>query len=154
MKLTFATVGKPRASWAKDALDHYARFLGKYAEVEWLWARSVAANNPREAIAAESERLMELVREKPGFKIACDKIGVSLSSPGFAKRLQKETDRRSGRATIVIGGPWGFDERLRSWADLVWSFGPMTLAHELALVIAAEQTARALSILRGDAYHK
>ena len=154
MKLTFATVGKPRAPWAKDALDHYARFLGKYAEVEWLWARTVSKSDAREAIAAETERLLELVREKPGYKIACDKSGVSLASPDFAKRIQKETDRRSGRAIIVIGGPWGFDERVRSWADLVWSFGPMTLAHELALVIAAEQTARALSILRGDAYHK
>jgi 23S rRNA (pseudouridine1915-N3)-methyltransferase len=154
MKLTFATVGKPRASWAKDALDHYARFLSKYSDVEWLWARAVAGADSREAIDTETERLLQLVKGKPGFKIACDKHGVALSSVDLAKRLQEETDRHSGRAIIVIGGPWGFDERVRMWADLVWSFGPMTLAHELALVVAVEQTARALSILRGDSYHK
>jgi len=36
---------------------------------------------------------------------------------------------------------------------LIWSFGAMTLPHELASVVAAEQIYRAISILKNHPYH-
>ena len=37
--------------------------------------------------------------------------------------------------------------------DLLWSLGPMTLPHELAAIIAAEQIYRAFTILHHLPYH-
>ncbi len=56
---------------------------------------------------------------------------------------------------IVIGGPDGFTpQELKEMAPaLRWSFGPMTLPHELAAVVAAEQIYRALTILHHQPYH-
>lgn len=56
---------------------------------------------------------------------------------------------------VVIGGADGFPEidRKNMKADLIWSFGPMTLPHELAAVVAAEQIYRAWTILRNQPYH-
>jgi len=156
IKLTFCTIGKPRASWAADALDHYTRFLSKYGEVSFRHAKPASSSltNEKEIIRIEGDRILELIKNESGFKIACDKSGKSFDSESFAKKLQKGTDAKSGRAIIVIGGAWGLDQRVLDSADLVWSFGPMTLPHELGLITACEQTARALSILRGDQYHK
>lgn len=156
MRLTIITIGKPRAAWAAEALNHYTKFLSKYADVSFRHAKPASASltNPQEIVRIESDRLLELILSESGFKIICDKSGKSFDSAAFAKKLQKGTDAKSGRAVIVIGGAWGVDERVLKSADLIWSFGPMTLPHELALVTACEQTARALSILRGDQYHK
>ncbi len=156
MRITLLTIGKPRAAWAVDALDHYTKFLSKYAEVTFRAARPASSSitNEKEIVRIEGDRLLELLASESGFKIACDKSGKSFSSEAFAQRLQKGTDAKGGRAIIVIGGAWGLDARILKWADLVWSFGPMTLPHELALITACEQTARALSILRGNQYHK
>lgn len=156
MRVTLIAVGKPRASWAADALDHYKKFLSKYADVTFRNAKPASSSlvNANEIIRIEGDRLLEMIREETGFKIACDKSGKNFDSESFARRLQKGTDAKSGRAIIVIGGAWGLDQRILNSADLVWSFGPMTLPHELAVITACEQTARALSILRGDQYHK
>lgn len=157
LRVTFCTVGRgPRASWASDALDHYTKFLSKYADVSFRHAKPASSSltNAAEIIRTESDRLLELILSESGFKLVCDKSGKAFDSETFAGRLQKGTDATGGRVTIVIGGAWGVDERVLKSADLIWSFGPMTLPHELALVTACEQTARALSILRGDRYHK
>lgn len=157
MRLTFITIGqKPRASWAADAVDHYTKFLSKYADISFRHAKAASASltNANEIIRIEGDRLIELLGSENGFKIVCDKSGRSFDSETFAKKLQKGTDAKGGRAITVIGGAWGLDQRILNSADLIWSFGPMTLPHELALITACEQTARALSILRGDQYHK
>jgi len=156
MKILFAAVGSPRAPWAKEALEHYQRFLAKYATCEWRWVRAAPASvsNVVEIRRIEAERVLETVAHADGFKVACDSSGEAFDTLAFARRWQKATDTRGGRAIVVVGGAWGLDAKVRKWADLVWSFGPLTLPHELALVTAAEQIARALSILRGDSYHK
>ena len=77
------------------------------------------------------------------------------SSEELAKVLERM--RRDGIKDweIVIGPPDGFKkEDLAAWRpDVLWSFGPMTLPHELASVVASEQVYRAFTILAGQPYH-
>lgn len=56
---------------------------------------------------------------------------------------------------IVIGGADGFreEELAKRNVDLRWSFGPMTLPHELAAVVAAEQLYRAWAQIKKLPYH-
>ena len=155
MKLTFLSVGKPREAWVRAGVGHYAAMLKKYAQCEWVRVPQAAgALAPDRAMALESQRLSEVLAKLNGWIVACDRQGTALPSEEFAKKLRRESDRHSGRVVVVIGGPHGLDTSLVKNAHFVWSFGPGTLPHELALVVAAEQMARALSILRGDQYHK
>ena len=98
-------------------------------------------------------RVMGTIREEVGEKGAklwvCDsgRDAVSLTSENLAARFEKLLD--------LIGGPDGFSEadikRLRP--DLKLSFGPLTLPHELAAVVAGEQIYRALTIIHKMPYH-
>lgn len=87
----------------------------------------------------------------------CDRgEGVkALSSEELAKAIERIQNSGVRKLQIVIGGPDGFTkgqiEKLKP--DLRWSFGPMTLPHELAAVVAGEQIYRAFSILHHLPYH-
>jgi 23S rRNA (pseudouridine1915-N3)-methyltransferase len=63
--------------------------------------------------------------------------------------------RDSGVQTVVfaIGPADGWSAEARRRASLVLSLGPMTLPHELARALVAEQIYRALTILAGHPYH-
>ena len=156
MKILFAAVGKPSAPWAKSAIEHYRRFLSKYADCEWHWVKPASAGltHPDAIRRVEKDRLLAVLGKHGGFRVVCDQSGRLLDTHKFARSWQKGTDAHGGRAIVMIGGPWGLDPEVLESADLVWSLSPLTLPHELALVTAAEQIARALAILRGDPYHK
>jgi 23S rRNA (pseudouridine1915-N3)-methyltransferase len=156
MKTTFLTVGRPSTPWTLQAVDHYTKFLSKYAQVDMLFVRAASsrAGSPDAEKRVEAKRLLEATSALSGFKVACDTGGRSFTSEHFAQLWRKEIDHHSGRALIIIGGPWGLDQTVLDWADLVWSLGPITLPHELALIVAMEQIARAFSINRGESYHR
>lgn len=77
------------------------------------------------------------------------------SSEEIAKRLQTALNSGTRHLHIMLGGANGFSksELKELNPDLLWSFGPQTLPHELATVIAAEQVYRAFTILNKLPYH-
>jgi len=54
---------------------------------------------------------------------------------------------------LAIGPADGWSPAARARADLLLSFGRITLPHELAAVVAAEQLYRALTIRAKHPYH-
>ncbi len=91
-------------------------------------------------------------RSQP-YLILLDSRGRSLSSEQFAVSLRDLRDTGTQELILAIGPADGWSTAARSMAGQLLSFGPMTLPHELALVVLAEQTYRALSILAGHPYH-
>lgn len=55
---------------------------------------------------------------------------------------------------FLIGGADGLPRDLVSRADFHWSLGKLTLPHRLARLIVVEQLYRAVSIIRGEPYHR
>jgi 23S rRNA (pseudouridine1915-N3)-methyltransferase len=78
--------------------------------------------------------------------IALSPDGRGLTTDAFTRRLERWSQPL---AAFVIGGPLGLDLDFRKTADAVLSLTPMTLPHELARVVIAEQIYRAVTILRG-----
>ena len=83
------------------------------------------------------------------------KNGKHASSEEVAAQLKKLLDAGTKELCIAVGPADGFSketlENLKP--DFLWSFGPMTLPHELAAVVASEQLYRAFTILRNLPYH-
>ncbi len=102
--------------------------------------------------------LFEDLKNQVGRIWICERVKKSrmLTSEELASRFAKDCDSGVKSLTVWIGGPDGLsaDQMNSVRPDLVWSFGPMTLPHELAAVVAAEQIYRAISILKNHPYHK
>ena len=100
---------------------------------------------------------MDPLAKKPGDLVwICHrgKASRALSSEDLAGLLERGTPG-SRELHSIVGPPDGFSpaEIDGYKPDLLWSFGPLTLPHELAALIAAEQIYRAWTILRHLPYH-
>lgn len=85
--------------------------------------------------------------------ILADSTGLQLTSPEFAKKLGRLAEGGTQEAFLAIGPADGWSGAARSRATFTVAFGKITLPHELAAVVLAEQTYRALTILAGHPYH-
>jgi len=85
--------------------------------------------------------------------IVLDERGRSMDTPELSRRLGTLRDN-SRSCDFLIGSAHGLSKELRERADLLLALSPMTLPHELATVVLAEQLYRCASILRGDPYHR
>jgi 23S rRNA (pseudouridine1915-N3)-methyltransferase len=95
----------------------------------------------------KSERALE--DHERAYRIALDPSGRQMTSAQFATLLEK------GKELVFLVGPAeGLSEAARRQSDLVLSLGRMTLPHELARVVLAEQIYRAFAILRNHPYAK
>jgi 23S rRNA (pseudouridine1915-N3)-methyltransferase len=91
----------------------------------------------------------------PRYKLwALDERGKQLSSEELAATVKRAMDGGEQGIAMVIGGADGLPRELVAKANFVWSLGRLTLPHRLARLIVLEQLYRALSILRGEPYHR
>jgi 23S rRNA (pseudouridine1915-N3)-methyltransferase len=85
--------------------------------------------------------------------VLLDSRGVQVSSETLASRLSDQQANGRQLAIFAIGPADGWSPVAREQASLLLSLGLMTLPHELARVILAEQLYRAFTILAGHPYH-
>jgi len=85
--------------------------------------------------------------------ILCDSRGEQLTSEELAARLGRLRDAGTQLIVLAIGPADGWTTVARSRATLIVAFGRITLPHELARTVLAEQIYRALTILAGHPYH-
>jgi 23S rRNA (pseudouridine1915-N3)-methyltransferase len=114
-------------------------------------------NQDRSTTAAgltrEAERILKAVGPRDRL-IVLDPKGKEHSSPELAKRLQDWMSQGHRAVCFALGSPCGLADTVKSAAQERWSFGRLTLPHDLARVVLWEQLYRAETILRGEPYHK
>lgn len=87
------------------------------------------------------------------FLVLLDSRGKMLSSEELAARIRTSRDSGLQNLVFAVGPADGWSESSRNQAGLLLSLGRMTLPHELARLVVAEQIYRAFTILAGHPYH-
>ena len=127
-------------------IAEYERRIRRFARVNW---RIVPASSD-----ARRESLGLLEASKGQFRLLLDPRGTQFTSREFAAKVENWTLFSPQAVTLLVGGADGVTDEVRAEADLLWSLGRQTLAHELALLVALEQIYRAHTILAGQPYHR
>ena len=148
MTITLAAI-VPRRSRSKA--DAFETLIAEYT------ARA-ARYNPTESQLFESENaFLDRLANQSGrvapYIILLDSRGKQLSSEELATTFGAHRDQGTQRLILAIGPADGWSDAARTRSHLLLSLGRITLPHQLARVVLAEQTYRAFTILAGHPYH-
>ena len=155
MKVVVATVGKAGKAFA-DAIADYEKRARRYWPLDIVEVKAVKAGGSRtddDVRAAEAEALLERLPRDLEI-VALTRVGERWSSEQLSAHLQRHAVRSSAGVAFVIGGALGLGDELLRRAAHRLSLSSMTLPHEMARLILAEQLYRAGTIARGEPYHK
>ena len=136
----------------RDRFEAGGRQLG-LTPVLWSETAESRAATAAKRKTEEEVALRKLTRDAETL-VALDLDGKPLSSEAFAQMLARIRDAGSKVAAFAIGGPDGLSAALLAAASHRISFGAITLPHQLARIILAEQLYRATTILAGHPYHR
>ncbi len=87
------------------------------------------------------------------YVVLLDERGKEMTSQQFAGFLQKQMNTGLKNLVFVIGGPYGFSERVYQRANFKIALSQMTFSHQLVRLIFLEQLYRGLAILNNHPYH-
>ncbi|SQG14607.1 ribosomal RNA large subunit methyltransferase H [Streptococcus sobrinus] len=159
MKIKLITVGKLKEKYLKDGIQEYVKRLGRFAKFEAIELpdektpdKASSAQN-QQIMAREAERIMAKVAERD-FVIVLAIEGQEWTSEDFSKKLADATLRGFSDITFIIGGSLGLALQIKKRANLLMSFGRLTLPHQLMRLVLVEQIYRAFMIQEGSPYHK
>ena len=137
MKIFLYYIGKARDTHANAMAEEYIKRTTRFAKCEM---REI---HPR--------RFDPWAKHPTAKKILLDPAGRMLDSAGFIALVEKaERDGRDWSSSSAART--GCREEWKPRADLLLGLTPMTMPHELARVMLAEQIYRALTTLRGHPY--
>jgi 23S rRNA (pseudouridine1915-N3)-methyltransferase len=158
LRLSLLAVGRLKSGPERELVERYrqriegiGRPLG-IAGLDMVELPESRARRDDDRRAEEAAALLD--RVGAGALIAFDERGRSPTSEAFAEQIRIWRDSGRPGISCVIGGPDGLDPRIRQRADLVVSFGALTIPHQIVRALVAEQLYRALTILSGHPYHR
>lgn len=158
MRLALVAVGRLKAGPERELTERYfgravalARPLG-LSGPDMVELAESRARRDADRRAEEGAALLGRIGE--GVVVALDERGRALDSRDFAARIGAWRDAGRPQTSFVIGGPDGLADAVRARADLVLSFGALTIPHQIVRALVAEQIYRAFTILGGHPYHR
>ena len=86
--------------------------------------------------------------------VVLDERGENIKSTELAHKLENWMSAGCSDICFLIGGADGHIESTRKRADMVLSFGKLTLPHMLMRAVLTEQIYRVQTIISGHPYHR
>lgn len=155
MRILVLAVGRVRGSLESPVLEYETR-AARYWKLETAVVDAGAPGrdpSPERVREVEAERLLPRIPDGFGV-VALTRQGRGLGSRDLAAFLEEEALRSSPGVVFLIGGAFGLAPSVLARARMQISLSPLTLPHEMARLVLAEQLYRAGTLARGEPYHK
>jgi 23S rRNA (pseudouridine1915-N3)-methyltransferase len=155
MKITLLTVGKTTSSNLIKLQEDYQNRLKFYIPFEMVVIPELK-NTKNLSVSEQIEKEADLILKQlePNDEIILlDEKGKQFTSVGFSEFISKKMLSSIKRTVFVVGGPYGFSERVYNRANSMVSLSAMTFSHQMIRLIFVEQLYRAMTILKGEPYH-
>jgi 23S rRNA (pseudouridine1915-N3)-methyltransferase len=155
MRIELILNGKTEDKYVEEGFALYEKRLKHYIQFATL-----AIASPKVPKSASPQKIMELEAELmekqfdvDDYVVLLDEHGKEPTSVEFAAYLQKRMNAGIKKLVFVVGGPYGFDERIKNRSNDKLALSKLTFPHQLVRLVFIEQLYRAFTILRNEPYH-
>lgn len=155
MRITLLQIDKTQDSYLMEGIEIYTKRLKNYTALDILTINVPKAVRQRTFNEQKTEEAKLIFNQiaSDDFLILLDDKGKEYTSPDFSKFIAQKQNASTKRLVFLIGGPFGFDQKVYERADGKVSFSKMTFSHQMIRLFFVEQLYRAYSILKGEKYH-
>lgn len=155
MKICLLVIGKTDEAYLQQGIELFLKRIPHYISFEMKVIPDLKnSKNLSELQQKEKEGELILLQKGQSDELfLLDESGPEYSSVEFARFLEKKMISGVKRLVLVIGGPYGFSDRVYGQSNGKISLSRMTFSHQMVRLIFVEQLYRALTILKGEPYH-
>jgi len=153
VRIKIVAVGKLKEQYYRQICHLYEQRINRYTPIQ---IREVSKSNFKQIQAikrGESESI--LTKASPhSILILCDEKGKTYTSKQFATFLDHLLQQGGNKEIVfALGGPYGFDQKIKTKAAYQLSLSSLTFNHPIARLVLLEQIYRGFTIIRGEPYH-
>jgi 23S rRNA (pseudouridine1915-N3)-methyltransferase len=154
LKIKFIQINKTDQKWVQEGIEIYEKRIVKYIAYEKviIEINTSKGKTPEQTLLIECDKVFGLIKSNE-ILILLDEIGQEFNSLEFAQFLNKRFTSTSSDIVFLIGGAYGFHEKLKQRANFTIALSKLTFTHQMVRVIFLEQLYRAMTILKNEPYH-
>ena len=145
MKIRIIAIGKIKEKFTQEWTQELLKRIPKYCQIEIFEQKELGS------MEDEAERILNLVKPED-YLIVLDVRGQNISSEELAVLLNQKLMQKN--ITFVIGSDKGISQKVLQKANYRLSLSRMTFTHQIARLLLIEQIYRAMTIIKGEKYHK
>jgi 23S rRNA (pseudouridine1915-N3)-methyltransferase len=139
----------------KEGIDDYVKRLSFYLPFE---SKVIPDLKNRSSLSPDLQKEKEgqliLNQVSPGdFVALLDERGEEFTSVAFSGWIEKKMIVGTRQLVFVIGGPYGFSNRIYQRSDIKIALSKLTFSHQMVRLIFVEQVYRAMTIIKNEPYH-
>lgn len=155
MTITFIQIDKTQDSYLNEGMAIYLKRLKNYCSLDVITInvpKNVRLKTEKEQKTEEAKLILNELKAGDNL-VLLDEKGKQMSSQEFAQFMNQKQNSGIKRLVFLIGGPFGFDQKIYERANFKLGLSQMTFSHQMVRLFFLEQLYRAYTILGGEKYH-
>ena len=155
MKATLILVGKTVDKRFAELISEYTNRLKHYISFEISTIpelKNTTSLTSEQQNSSEAELIIKNLQPSD-YVVLLDEHGKEMRSIEMADWMKRKMNTINKRIVFIIGGPYGFSQKIYDIAHEKLSMSKMTFSHQMIRLIFVEQLYRSMTILNGEPYH-
>ncbi len=155
MNIKLLVIGKTVKGFVSLGVEEYSKRLKHYVNfsIEVIQdIKNASSLSVLQLKEKESELILKHLSSEDTV-VLLDEKGKEFSSKEFAAFIQQKMNQSTKSLVFVIGGAFGFDEKIKQTFNNKVSISHMTFSHQMIRLLFTEQLYRAFTILKNEPYH-
>lgn len=155
MKATLILVGKTADKRFAELIYEYTNRLKHYINFE---INIIPELKNTKSLTSEQQKNSEaelIIKnlQSSDYIVLLDEHGKEMRSIEMADWMKRKMNTINKKIVFIIGGPYGFSQKIYDIANEKLSMSKMTFSHQMIRLIFVEQLYRSMTILNGEPYH-